>query len=99
MALFVQISCLLSLLISVLFSETLLLVRACKRNKNVPSAFFEKFPFFPFWPKIGHIGPKCQKMEVFRIFLTIHSLEFAIFCFKPSLWSRKILLFHFFGEN
>ena len=53
---------------SLLFSETLLLVRACKHNKNVPSAFF-KSPFFPIfpntvenfplWPKIHSNGGFC----------------------------------------
>ena len=36
---------------SLLFSETFQLVRACKRDKNFPSAFLKKFPFCPFWPK------------------------------------------------
>ena len=36
---------------SLLFSETLQLVRACKCEKNVPSAFLKKFPFCRFWPK------------------------------------------------
>ena len=36
---------------SLLFSETLQLVRACKRDKNVPSAFLKKITICPFWPK------------------------------------------------
>ena len=59
---------------SLLFSETLQLVRACKCEKNVSIAFLKKIPFRPFWPKtskIGHFGPKCPNMEVFRIFLAI----------------------------
>ena len=62
------------------FSETLQLVRACKCEKNVPSAYLKKFRFRPFWPKtskIGHFGPKCPKMEVFRIFIGIPSLLFS----------------------
>ena len=51
---------------SLLFSETLQLVRACKHEKNVPSAFLIIFPVLailailaknfqngPFWPKIN----------------------------------------------
>ena len=38
-------------------------------------------------------------MEVFRIFFAICSLEFAHFCTKPSLWSRKKLIFRIFWEN
>ena len=52
---------------SLLFSETLQLVRVCKREKNVPSAFLKK---------IGHFGPKCPKMEVFRIFGKIQKWTF-----------------------
>ena len=68
---------------SLLFSETLQLVRACKRDKNVPSAFLKKNPVSPHFgqklSKIGLFGPKCSKMEVFRIFIAIRSLEFANF--------------------
>ena len=53
------------------FSETLQLVRACKREKNVPSAFLKNFRFAHFGQKlskIGHFGPKFPKMEVFAFF-------------------------------
>ena len=64
---------------SLLFSETLQLVRTRKRGKNVPSAFLKKSRFAHFdqkLSKIDHFDPKCQKMVVFRIFLEIGSLEF-----------------------
>ena len=58
---------------SLLLSETLQLVMACRCEKNVPSAFLKKIPVSPILPKNcpkwGHFGPKCPKMEVFRIFL------------------------------
>ena len=66
---------------SLLFSETLQLVRACKCEKNVPSAFLKKIPVLPILSKIGHFGPKCQKMEVFPICFAICSLEFANFLY------------------
>ena len=88
---------------SLLFSETLQLVRACKREKNVPSAFFEKNSRFAHFgqklSKIGHFGPKFPKIEVFHIFFAIRSLEFANFSTKPSLWSRKKSRFCIFWEN
>ena len=49
---------------SLLFSETLQIVRACKFDKNVPSSFFEKnFRFAHFGQelsKIDHFDPKCM---------------------------------------
>ena len=69
---------------SLLFSETLQLVRACKHEKTFPSAFMKNSHFAHFGEKlskIGHFGPKCQKMEVFRIFFAIRSLEFANFLY------------------
>ncbi len=47
---------------SLLFSETLQLVRACKRDKNVPSAFLKKITFCPFWPKTVQNWPFWPKM-------------------------------------
>ena len=72
---------------SLLFSETLQFVRACKREKNVPSNFFFIFPFCPFWPKtVQHwpFWPKCPKREVFRIFFSIpnYVLIFPNFVFQ-----------------
>ena len=69
---------------SLLFSEILQLVRACKRDKNVSSAFLKKFRFAHFgqeMSKIGPFGPKCPKMEVFCIFFAIRSLEFPNFLY------------------
>ena len=63
---------------SLLFSETLQLVRACKGEKNVPSAFLKKISCFgQKLSKMGHFWPKCPKMEVFYIFLGIPSLLFS----------------------
>ena len=56
---------------SLLFSETLQLVRACKRDKNVPSAFLKNSHFAHFGQKlnkIGHFVPKCLKMVGFFAF-------------------------------
>ena len=36
---------------SLLFPETLQLVRTHKGRKNVSNAFLKNVPFFPFWPK------------------------------------------------
>ena len=47
---------------SLLFYETLHLVRACKGGKNVPSAFLKKILFRPFWPKTVQNGPFLAKM-------------------------------------
>ena len=66
------------------FSENLQLVRACKHEKNVPSAFLKNSCFAYFGQKlskIGPFGPKCQKMEVFSIFFAIRSLEFDNFLY------------------
>ena len=66
---------------SLLFSETLQLVRACKGGKNVPSNFLRKNPVSPIFakncPKLLFFSSKCPKMEVFRIFLVIPSLLFS----------------------
>ena len=79
---------------SLLFSETLQWVRACRCEKNVPSAFLiiftcPKWPFLPKWPK----------MEVFCIFSRTAHQNFLIFCSKHSLWSRKLITFSLFGGN
>ena len=70
---------------SLLFFEILQLVRACKRDKNVSSKrFFEKIRFAHFgqeMSKIGPFGSKCSKMEVFRLFFAIRSLEFPNFLY------------------
>ena len=64
---------------SLLFSETLQLIRAFNSEK-FSKCFFEKNPVLPILakncPKLA-IGPKCSKMEVFRIFLGIPSLLFS----------------------
>ena len=55
---------------SLLFSETLQLVTACKPEK-CSKHFLENSRFAHFGQKlskIGHFGPKCPKMEIFCIF-------------------------------
>ena len=42
---------------SLLFSETLQLIRAFNSDKNVPIAFLKKIPFCQFWPKIFQNWP------------------------------------------
>ena len=65
------------------FSETIhyfslkLLVRACRCEKNFPSAFLKKFPFCQFWPKTVQNWPFWPKNGGFRIFLRIPSLLFS----------------------
>ena len=69
---------------SLLFSETFQLVKACKCEKNVPSAFLKKFPFCPFWPKTVQNWPFWAKMPKnggFSHFFTIRSLEFCNFLY------------------
>ena len=87
---------------SLLFSETLQLVRACKQEKNVPSAFLKKFPFCPFWPISVQNWPFWSKMPKNGSFLhfsqSIHQ-NLLIFCTKPSLWSGKKKTFSNFWEN
>ena len=73
---------------SLLFSETLLFVRASKRKKNVPSAFLKKIPFLA----------KNAQNGGFSHFFAIHSLEFANFCTKPSIQSRKMAFSYFLGK-
>ena len=97
---------------SLLFSETLQLVRACKCEKNVPSAFLKNSHFAHFGQKLskmGHFGPKCPKMEVFRIFLGIPSLLFSetlhlIRAFKseknvPNAFLKKIPVLPILAKN
>ena len=66
---------------SLLFSETLQLVRACKCEKNVPSAFLKKIPVSPILakncPKWGILAQNAQKWRFLRIFLGIPSLLFS----------------------
>ena len=82
---------------SLLFSETLQLVRDCKGGKNFPSAFLKKNLVSPIlaknfqnWP---FLAKKMPKMEVFRIFLGIPKIEVFRFFLKKS----EISFFHFFG--
>ena len=59
---------------SLIFSETLQLVRACKGGKKAPSAFLKK-------SLLAHIGQKLSKIgQVFRIFLGIPALLFSKLC-------------------
>ena len=57
---------------SLLFSETLQLVRACKCEKNVPSAFLKKIPVSPILakncPKLVILAQNAQKWRFFAFF-------------------------------
>ena len=70
---------------SLLFSETLQLVRACKREKNVTSAFLKKIPVLPMLakncPKLAILAQNAQKWRFFRIFFAIRLLEFSNFLY------------------
>ena len=54
---------------SLLFSENLQLARACKREKNVPSAFLKKIPVLPIMakncPKLAILAQNAQKWRFF----------------------------------
>ena len=54
------------------FSETLQLVRACKREKNFPSAFLKKIPVLPILakncPKLAILAQNAQKWRLFAFF-------------------------------
>ena len=64
---------------SLLFSESLQLIRACEREKNFPSAFLKKIPVLPILakkcPKLASLAQNAQK------FFAIRSLEFANFLY------------------
>ena len=88
---------------SLIFSETLQLVRACRCEKNVPSAFLIMFTVLailakncPIWPFLAKNDQNGGFWHFFSI--TAHQ-NFLIFCSKHSLWSLKIITFSFFGEN
>ena len=85
---------------SLLFYETLQLVRACKREKKCSKRFFEKIPVLPILSKNWPFWPKMPKMEVFRIFFAIRSLEFANFFLLSLVFGvRKKWCFRIFWEN
>ena len=88
---------------SLLFSETLQLVRACKRDKNVPSAFLKKNPVSPILakncPKLAFLAQNAQKWRFFAFLSQSVHQNLLIFCTKPSLWSRKKRHFRIFWEN
>ena len=81
---------------SLLFSETLQLVRACKR-------FFEKIPVLPILakncPKLAILAQNAQKWRFSHfVFQSVHQ-NLLIFCTKSSLWSReKITFWYFLGK-
>ena len=76
---------------SLLFSETLQLVKTQKGGKNVPSAFLKKSHYAHFvqkLSKIGHFEPKWSKMpkiEGFPHFFENRTLHFPDFCMNASL--------------
>ena len=74
---------------SLLFSEILYEVRVQKVRKNFPSAFLKNSHFGQKLSKIGLFGRKCPKIEVFRIFLAICSLEFVNFLVSRRLAEKR----------
>ena len=64
-----------------LFSETLQLVRACKREKNIPSPFLKNSSFAHFGQNCLKLAflPKMPKNGGFSHFFAICSLEFCNF--------------------
>ena len=72
---------------SLLFSETLQLVRACKWEKNVPSAFLKKLAFWPFLA-IFQASPLIFKYSgVFNPITCIHFLKALDVSFDLSYYS------------
>ena len=70
---------------SLLFSETLHLIRAFNSEKNVPNAFLKKFPFCPFWPKTVKNWPFWPKMLILSHFC----LFFEILCLFPQFFTLE----------
>ena len=70
--------------LSLLFSETLQVVRACKRKKNVPSAFLIIFTVLAIlaknWPKLAFLAENNQNGG-FLLFSQNHASVF------PNFWS------------
>ena len=87
---------------SLLFSETLQLVRACRCEKNVPRALLIIFTILailakncPTWP---FLAKNDQNRGFWHFSRTAHQ-NFLIFCVKHNLWRRKIITFSLFGGN
>ena len=86
---------------SLIFYETLQLVRACRCEKNVPSAFLKILTVFailakncPKWPFFG-----VPKMEVFSIFFQNRTSEFPNFLLEAqSLESKDNYVFTFWWK-
>ena len=75
------------------FSEILYEVRVQKVRKMFQGLFWSFSPFWPFWSKTVQNWPFWPKMT------KNGGLQFANFCTKPSLWSRKKWRFHIFWKN
>ena len=76
---------------SLLFSETLQLVRACKCEKNVPSAFLKKIPVLPILakncPKLAILAQNAQKWRFFAYFS--ESLHYFFSVTLQLVWDPK----------
>ena len=85
---------------SLLFSETLQLVRTQKGGKNVPSAFLIIFNVLAILakncPKLPFLAQNDQKWRFFAFLSKSVHQNSLIFCFKPSLSSRKKMTFSIF---
>ena len=62
---------------SLLFSETLRLVRACKREKNVPSAFLIFFTTLAILAKMGHFADVWK--SPFKGWKSLKNLKVGVF--------------------
>ena len=71
---------------SLVFSDTLQLVSACKCEKIVPRDFLKKIPDLPILaknsPKLAILAQNAQKRRFFAFFFAICSLEFANFWYE-----------------
>ena len=70
-------------ILSLLFSETLQLIRAFNSEKNVPNAFLKKIPVLPILakkcPKLAILAQNAQKWRFFAFFFQSNASEFPNF--------------------
>ena len=87
---------------SLLFSETLQLVRACKCEKNVPSAFLKKNPVLPIlaknWPKLAILAQNAQKWRFYAFFRNPFIIICSFFVLNIVFGVGKKDVFVFFGK-
>ena len=87
---------------SLLFSETLQLVRACNRDKNVPSAFLKTNPVSPILakncPKLAFLAQNAQKWRFFAFLSQSVRQNLLIFVLSLVSGVGKNDVFAFFGK-